>query len=360
MSNLLDKNGYYYAPYQTLQSIIASQKAKDVNVNPKSKISDLVSFDDIVSAGKVLAKSKPYHRFYDFVKDNLKIGSNINLHLMFFHLYRFFQNGAITYKIRKEKVDFLKDITLGIPANLLVLPFNEFMISIPRGCIKTNQGDLLNVYVSQEPFSKEIYNDDKYMTDDNIKNIIENNDIKRIIRCYGICFKEGVDDGGQTNYYQFPVIENQDVSEQFNKLVSSANNYPNKDMTQQIFNLMLNFCAYLSVPNADIAKVMGVTRNPTVVGSKRWRAAQRHNITEAYNHFDVGRIYAERCHSDTISYQKTGKMLRTHKVRRHLRAQWYGEKKDGAPGTEQKIIMIEEFWKGNLEETLKPKIVEVI
>ena len=344
--NLFDKNGFYYAPYATLKMLMI----KEMKEEP--------TFDQVVQTSRDIAKTARYDTFPRFAIEKSGVfGGDTNLHLMMFHTFRFFQDGAITYKIRKEKVDFLKDITLSIPANLLVLPFNEFMISVPSGAIVTSQGNLLNIYVSQEPFVESNYND-QYEVEPNVMELIKSNKIKRIIRCYGISYKDN-EETGVTNYYQFPIIEDQDVAEQFNKLIDSAAHKYNKDTTKAMFNFMLNFCAYLSVPNADVAKVLGVTKRPTKVGSKKWRNAERQNLVESYNYFDVGRIYAERCHSDSVSHQETGRFVRMHKVRRHLRAQWYGEKKDGALGTEQKVILIEEFWKGDLEDGFKPKIVEV-
>ena len=350
MKTLLDKDNFYFAPYAILKALLMSQSGKEP------------TFEEITNAAKKIAGEPTYEKFYDFAIDSLdKLGSNNNILLMMFHLQRFFQMGATTYKIRKEKVEFLQNIELNIPANLLILPFDEFMISVPKGSITTSQGDLLNVYVCQEPFDPEIYKDGRYEVEENIAELIKNNPgkIKRLIRCYGISWKEGNDDA-ETTYYQMPVIEDRDIWEQFLHLVNTTQAYEHKDTIKQIFNLMLNFCAYLSCPNPDIEKILGVIRKPIQIGSKKWRQAEKSNLVSGYGYFDVGKVYATRYHSDIISYQETGIYVRKFKVRRHIRAQWYGSKADGKPGTEQKLIMIEDHWKGGgLKDAFKPKMMEV-
>lgn len=348
--NLLDKNGFYYAPYVTLQMLME----KETKEQP--------TFDQVVQFSRSIATSKRYDKFYDFAMEKAMVfDGDTNLHLMMFHTFRFFQDGAITYKVRKEKVEFLKDITLTIPANLLVLPFNEFMISMPTKSLVADQGNILNIYVSQEPFIESAYLDERYEVEANIMKLIKDNPgkIKRIIRCYGISYTDN-DVNGTTNYYQLPIIEDQDIAEQFNKLIDSSAYQIHRDTTRVIFNFMLNFCAYLSVPNADVAKILGVTKRPIQVGSKKWRNAERQNIIESYNYFDVGKIYSERFRSGSESYQKGERSVSIHKVRRHLRAQWYGPRSEEKPGTEQRVILIEEHWKGGeVGDAFKPKIVEV-
>lgn len=354
--SLIDKDGYYYAPLSILKTLMISQTGKEP------------SFDEVLEAAKKISKDKVYTKFYDFAIALLdKYKDNTNLHLMMFHLQRFFQYGAITYKIRQEKVEFLQNVELDIPAHLLILPFDEFMISIPKGAIQTSQGHLLNIYCEQEPFDESVYLDGRYQVEENIIQLIKDNPgkIKRLLRCYAVSWKDGADDG-LTSYYQFPIIEDQSVWEQFLYLVNTTKQYEHKDTIKEVFNLMLNFCAYLSCPNPDIEKVLGVIRKPSNPGSKKWRQAEKSNLITGYNYFDVGKVYANRYKNDWVfdpdgADQPIGKRhIIRFKVRRHIRAQWYGSKADGKPGTEQKLILIEDHWKGDdVKDAFKPKMVEV-
>jgi hypothetical protein len=359
---LLDKEGYYYAPYATLKTVMLAGTQKEP------------TFNEVVEAARKTAKEPQFVRFYDFAmsmmsKADPRQASNTNLQLMLFHLQRFFQYGAITYKIRKEKVEFLQNVELDIPANLLILPFDEFMISIPKGTIQTSQGHLLNIYCEQEAFDEKIYLDGRYEVEENIKQLIAANPgkIKRLLRCYAISWKDGADDG-MTSYYQFPVIEDENVWNQFLHLVDTTKEYKHKDTIKEVFNLMLNFCAYLSCPNPEVEKVLGIIRKPANPNSKKARAAERDNLVNGYTYFDVGRIYANRYNSndewmfdpDGVNQPAGKRHIIRFKVRRHIRAQWYGSKANGKPGTEQKLILIEEHWKGDdVKEAFKPKMVEV-
>jgi hypothetical protein len=281
---------------------------------------------------------------------------------MLYHVERFFQCGALTYKIRKEKVDFLRDVQLSIPGRLLVIPHDEFMISIPRGAIKTSQGDLLNIYVCQEEFDEAFYSRVVYEVEGNIKKLVQDHPgkIKRIIRCYSVSYSGTDESSGRVNFYQLPVIEDEDVWEQFQALVDTSIGNTNRDTIKEVFNLVLNFCAYLSCPDPEVEKRLGIVRKPKIIGSKKWRAAEKENMVNAYDYFDVGRITAARYCSDSISYQEAGRTVRRFKVRRHIRAQWFGSKEGGKPGTEQKLIMIEDHWKGDdVADAFKPKNIEV-
>lgn len=353
--NMLDDKGYYFAPYATLKMFIMAE----MRVEP--------TFDQLVKIANGLARQPKFERFYDVVVGmQEKFRGNTNLALMYYHLNRFFQHGSMTYKIRHEKVEFLKEIELKIPGKMLVLPHDQFVISIPRGSLETSQGHLLNIYVAQEKFDEDVYKDGKYEVEQNIADIVKNNPgkIKRMIRCYAVSYKDGADDG-VTSYYQFPILEDEDIWEQFTHLVNTTKAYEHKDTTMQVFNLMLNFCAYLSCPDPEIEKVLGVIRKPTKIGSKKWKHSEKYNLINGYSYYDVGRITAERSGRDMDFIfsikdiqEENGSIIR-FKVRRHIRAQWYGPRQDDKPGTEQKLILIEEHWKGTDESAFKPKIVEV-
>jgi len=356
MKKLLDEKGYYYSPYVVLKTLTMSE----MRVEP--------TFDQVVKIASRLASQPKMEKFYDIVINMQdKFAGNTNLALMFYHLNRFFQYGSVTYKIRKEKVEFLENIELNIPGKLLVLPHDEFMISIPSGSIRTSQGNMLNIYVAQEKVDESVYQNGKYEVEQNILDLIKANPgkIKRMIRCYAISYQDGAEDR-TTSYYQFPVIEDEDVWEQFKELVRTTKAYEHKDTTLKVFNLMLNFCAYLSCPNPDIERILGIIKKPIKHGSKKWKKAERDNLINGYHYFDVGRIYSTRYDSewefdpDGIKEPMGKRYVYRFKVRRHIRAQWYGPRQEDKPGTEQKLIMIEDHWKGDdVKTAFKPKIVEV-
>lgn len=265
--------------------------------------------------------------------------------LLKYHYYRFAKSGKVMYKIRPKMVERLNNIEISFPGKLLVAPHKEFVISMPFGIINTNLGSLVSIYVSSEPFTAKGYLDDKTITSDRgVMDIVREHgdNINRTLRAIGVFYDNKNAQSGQTAYYQLPIVEDMDVQKQFSEMISKVS-FENKESVNVIFNMVLNFCAYLSTKDPDIQKVLGI-KYTSSSNPKKQRLAEMNNRLYGYDYVDVGRIYDTRYVSTSSGSGR--QILKRFLVRAHIRAQWYGPKTDG-PGTEQRLILIEEFEKGS-------------
>lgn len=380
---MIDKNGYYHSPAFIFKHLARNNFTM---LARRKGFSDdyadtFLENPSVLNEYKKIIRSRRCENFYDFVigsqfrlrdnsKDNFRNAEDgfvdaisdevgdTNTLLCYYHYYRFMSLGEHIYKIRRYKAEYLRGINLDIPANLLVLPHDEFLMSIPMGAIQTSQGSLLNIYVSQEKFDPKVYDDPRYEVQKNVVEVIKNNPISRIIRCYGIS-KKNEGDSGQSIYYQMPIIEGQSIKGQFMHLIDTSV-FEHKEAIITMFGLMLNFCAYLSTKDPDVESVLGIRHKSTSNNPKKIRNCMKMDDMYGYKYNDVGRIYDTRYNSDSISHSDLGYIVRLHSVRRHIRAQWYGPRIDGKPGTHQQLIIIEEHVRGGeIGDVFQPRPVIV-
>lgn len=334
---------------------------------------------------KIMAKSFDYKSFVEFLtqfrirrsqdpvgffmRDYARsMGSDyiydmVNEALISYHTLRFIANGKSVYKIAPRKAEFLAGIKLEIPGSLLVIPHPEFMISVPKGIIKTGYGDLLNIYVSEDVFEPKWYEQANYETDAGVKWALSQGEVKRIVRALGVFYTEG-GSNTRTAYFQLPVVEGIGVVEMFTKMCELSP-HDMKPLVEAVFGFTLNVCAYLGTKEPEIEKVLGIKYETTAKANpKKIKIADRNRRLYGYNHVYVGRIYDERYRDGgediEVDDGNGGKIIRRFKVRAHIRAQWYGAKTEASPGTHQQLILIKEFEKGaDLDVALSSKVVVV-
>jgi hypothetical protein len=359
-----DKDGYTHNPSLTTELIKArynnaygkNASAKDVEGHLPRSLETFYSFIKSNDGEKYLSATDDSAKESNIMSLVRGGDQDTNRLLLTYHWSRFVNDGKIVYKVRPAKTEFLRDIELHIPGNMLVAPHKEFLISLPFGAISTDLGYLVNIYVSSEPFTPEAYNNNILRTDGGVGAIIKEHghSIKRVIRAMGIFHKNQHDPSGDTAYYHLPVVENMDVTEQF-ELMMSLSPHALVDSVKVVFNMVLNFCAYLSTKDPDVQNVLGIHYTASS-NEKKARQTEVKNRLYGYSYKDVGRIYDERrTYENRGSSGKT--VLKRFKVRTHIRAQWFGPKTNG-PGTEQRLIIIEEHEKGSLGE-LTPRTVDV-
>jgi hypothetical protein len=376
---LLDENGYANTMDTTITDMACKMAInvvkRGVAPQDESSVAGLVQhYKNMIMNDKIPV---PLESFADFVKSDFFVslhrgmdeaaGQNeqakTNHFLIYYHMYRFLEYGKIVYKIRPRMLERIKNITLDVPANLLVAPHKEFVISIPFGMIATNLGSLVNIYVSSEPFNVAHYSEGNgfFRTDGGVGAMValKGASLKRNIRAMGIFYKKTDDPGGETAYYQLPIADDMNVQEIFDFMVNKIE-FENKDSVRTVFNLVLNFCCYLCTKDPDIQKVLGIQYKPLPrCNPKKLRLAERNAHLYGYDYIDVGRIYDTRYTGGSYGLSGGKIILKRFTVRSHIRAQWYGPRSEGVPGTEQKLILIEEYEKGDDLQKLNPKIVEV-
>lgn len=352
-----DKDGYYHHP-SVLSKEVASVRLLMLGITDDA--------DKYIKSIESESREKlSKETFHDFVKDiwssdrdrfaffgHTMLSDDVSSALMMYHWSRFLSSGRIVYKIREHKANFLKDIKLEIPARMLVIPHKEFIISIPFGCIQTPIGHLVNIYVSTEPYDASWYTSGYYKTDGGVGDLVsKHTDIKRVVRAYGIFQPDKHSFAGRTIYYQMPIVEDMDIQELFDFLISRAS-FESKECVATVFNFVLNFCAYLSTKDPDVQNVLGIKYKCTTGNPKKIRQAEFNNRLYGYNYTDVGRIYDTRYISESSGSGQ--KILKRFKVRSHIRAQWFGS----AENKHQKLIIINEYEKGTDLSELGGKIVQ--
>jgi len=251
-----------------------------------------------------------------------------------YHMSRYNKFGKTTYVIRRNKFDYLKNIKLKFNGDMLIVPFKEFIISVPDNTIASQPA---NIFVSIEDIS-----DTKNIRLDHvISSYIKDKGASRILRILAII-------GNKTQMYmQIPIVDNIPVCDSSNYIIESARGVgQDGDTYNSIINIVVNFSAYLTIKDPDVQVILGIKYKMPGKEKKR-NAILKKMQRNGYDHYDVGRIYDERVIYEN-SHGASGKSIKKKfMVHAHIRSQWYGVKTDENPnGTHQKNIIIESFEKG--------------
>lgn len=352
----LDDGGYYYNLFDALIAGAVNERGIPIG-----------NVEEAIRAMKMEVKvSRLLIGFHDFIKNTINqelpgtftsmvaengfgkdiVGArkfqrgtslDINRLLLLYHIKRFMVSSSVSYKIRPKMVDFFESSKLDFPGRLFLTPHDEFMISLPVGSVETELGSMLNIYVSTEAFDYSAYeNESSITTQKNISDLIANNPgkIKRMIRCYAICYdKNNLDvSAGKTVYYQLPILEDEKIYDQFMNLMDTSEAFQYKSVAIKMFDVVLKFCAYLIGSKCpDMVKVPASIRQPKLGNPKKQKQAERHNATNGYDFFDVGRICQSNPSEVEYIRDAHGVLKKHFKVRRHYRAQWYGAKSEANP-----------------------------
>lgn len=294
--------------------------------------------------------------YYNHLSETAEIGglTHIDEVLKGYHYGRFLHHGEIVYKVRKAKAEILNDAKIDVPGDLMVLPFKEFMISLPFGTITTQFGSMLNIFVGEEEFDEEYYDGNVAEFDKPIKDLLaqKKDDILKVIRVYVLYMKKERTNFIKSFFYQMPITDGSITAQQEFLAERCTTQGGHRDEFRAVFKFVLAFCCYLCTPDPDIQKVLGVKKEIRPASSdKKNRRKLQYNRIYSHNYYDVGRITDKRIQQVGDARGDGSVEIAAHRVRAHIRAQWYGKRQETKPGKYQSLIYIDSFVKGtkNLE-----------
>lgn len=255
-----------------------------------------------------------------------------------YNLHHYFRQ-PVTYKVRKNKYDFLMRTKFKIMGNLIQAPFSNFVLCLPSNTLRTRA---VTIFIEVGTISKLKQDEEFYV----INKLVNQYNIKRYISL------QMMESDGDATRTTMPIIEDMEVEQMLH--VSNRTNLAKED--KNIFEIIIKTLLYLTTKNVDIQKELGITyalgNNP----KKRRNQLRKMNM-DSYTHYDIGRLYDNRVASTSSGQRGVGKNAACL-VAGFYKAQWYGKKTEIKPfGTHQEVIWIDSYSKG-----LNPvaKTVEII
>ena len=268
-------------------------------------------------------------------------------------------SGCKSYKIRKNKVEYLKNIQLKIPSNYIILPHKCTHVMLPFDSLYDDGKSISNIYIIKENIEKNIeeklneYYGKKVIGFARVLAIKDSN-VDCDIGLDGSVISTSTD----AVELALPIIDGVTIQQLFELLMDRLEGSYSGDNPIELYNFITNFLVYLTIKDPDIKESLGIKEKIIPVSLKKIIKPNHH----AYQYYDVGRLYDERIKYEKQESEKTGKKIKTvHLVRAHIRLQWHGPRQDDKPGTHQVATLIEEFIKGGGDiMDIKAKTIEVV
>lgn len=264
--------------------------------------------------------------------------SNHELSLVY-ALYRLMTTGNMAFMIGPELSTALHNTDFKVKMDQLAFPSDTFVIYYKDSSIPVYGSPLKWLFCDR----------------------VSLGDLKELRIVYGYIDQDGdyANSGFQLYTYQpeieidsaelFANMENERISALSQMEVTDEHRANSRNILTALFNFLLYLGAVgdqMVVKPPDIAERLARLTNP----KKKRRLEKEAQSQTLHRYIYVGRNYEARLNEDGSGISSSSDLKHRVLVRGHWRHQWIGPQKDAdgnrVPGTSQKLIWVEPYWKG--------------